>query len=198
MKNAIRIVILTVALGCLVVGYYYYLSHRNITTEDSTATTETTELEKVLEKDFANEYPETPRSVIKWYNRIISLYYDEDTTDEQVEQLCDQAMMLMDADLLQINPRETYIASVKADIEDYKNHERQIVNIEISSTGDVEYKTIDDADYAYVQAYYFMKEGSNFQKTYQKYALRKDDSGKWKILAIQLTDADGDAINTLN
>ena len=32
------------------------------------------------------------------------------------------------------------------------------------------------------------------ENTYQKYALRKDDSGKWKILAIELTDSDGDAV----
>ncbi|MCR4673981.1 MAG: hypothetical protein K5675_03140 [Lachnospiraceae bacterium] len=198
MKNTIRIVILVIAMGCLILGYYYYLSHRNTTTEDNEATTETTELQKVLEKDFSTEYPETPRSVVKWYNRIISLYYEETTKDEQVDSLCDQAMMLMDADLLQYNPRDTYIASVKADIQDYKNREKKIVTIEVCSTSDVEYKDRDDGDYAYVLVYYFIKEGSNFQKTYQKFALRKDDGGKWKIIAMQLTDADGNALPTAN
>lgn len=194
MKNTVRIVILVIAMGCLILGYYYYLSHRNTTTEQSTATTESTEMEKVLEKDFTKEYPETPRSVIKWYNRIIALYYNEDTKDEEVDALCDQAMLLMDADLLQVNPRDTYIASVKEDILDYANHNRIIMTMEVCSTADVEYKTADGRDYAYVQVYYFIKEGSDFQKTYQKYALRKDDSGHWKILAMQLTDANGDPV----
>lgn len=198
MKNTFRIIILVIALGCLILGYYYYLSHRNTTTEKNDATTQTSELEKVLEKDFANEYPETPRSVIKWYNRIIALYYDEKTEDDQVNSLCDQAMLLMDADLLQANPRDTYITNVKADISDYATHNRKIVTMEVCSTADVEYKTAGDRDYAYVQVYYFIKEESDFQKTYQKYVLRKDDSGKWKILGMELTDANGDPINTVN
>ena len=198
MKNTFRIIVLVIALGCLILGYYYYLSHRNTTTEKNGATTQTTEMEKVLDKDFTTEYPETPRSVIKWYNRIIALYYDEKTEDDQVNSLCDQAMLLMDADLLQANPRDTYITSVKEDISDYAKHNRKIVTMEVCSTSDVEYQTAGGKDYAYVQVYYFLKEESDFQKAYQKFVLRKDDSGKWKILGMQPTDENGDLINTTN
>ena len=194
MRNTVRIVILSVALGCLVLGYYFYLSRRGTTTENSTATATQTEMQKVLEKDFVGSYPETPRSVIKWYNRIQMLYYDENTTNDELEALCDQAMLMMDSDLLQVNPKEVYVSSVKQDVADYQSHGRKIVSIEVADTANVEYETAGGKDYAYVQVYYFVKEGSNFQNTYQKYCLRKDDTGKWKILAIQLTDADGDTI----
>ena len=193
MKNVIRITILAIALGCLIIGYYYYLSHRNLKTPTQEVTEES-ELDKVLNKDFATEYPETPRSVVKWYNRIISLYYDENTPEAQVDALCDQAMMLFDADLLQVNPREIYLSSVKADIVDYQLHGRRIVSTDVSSTADVEYKDANDEKYAYVVAYYFIKEGSNYSRTYQKFALRKDESGKWKILAFELTDKDGEPV----
>ena len=194
MKNTIRIVILSIALGFLVLGYYFYLSKSGSTTENSVATEKQTEMQKVLEKDFINSYPETPRSVIKWYNRIQMLYYDENTTDDQLKALCDQAMLMMDADLLQMNPKDMYVASVRDDVADYKNHNRKIVSIDVADTANVEYVKKDGKDYAFVQVYYFVKEGSNFQNTYQKYALRKDDSGKWKILAIELTDGDGDSV----
>ncbi len=194
MKNTIRIVILSIALGFLILGYYFYLSRSGSRTENSVATEKQTEMQKVLDKDFVNSYPETPRSVIKWYNRIQMLYYDEDTSEKQLEGLCDQAMLMMDADLLQMNPKEVYVTQVKDDVEDYKNHNRKIVSIDVADTANVEYETAGGKDYAYVQAYYFIKEGSNFQNTYQKYCLRKDDSGKWKILAVQLTDADGDSV----
>ena len=194
MKNTIRIVILSIALGFLILGYYFYLSRSGSRTENSVATEKQTEMQKVLDKDFVNSYPETPRSVIKWYNRIQMLYYDEDTSEKQLEGLCDQAMLMMDADLLQMNPKEVYVTQVKDDVEDYKNHNRKIVSIDVADTANVEYETAGGKDYAYVQVYYFIKEGSNFQNTYQKYCLRKDDSGKWKILAVQLTDADGDSV----
>ncbi|MCR4798075.1 MAG: hypothetical protein K5853_06455 [Lachnospiraceae bacterium] len=195
MKNVVRMTILAIALGSLIIGYYYYLSHRDMGPKEAPAE-EVSELDKVLQKDFANEYPETPRSVVKWYNRIISLYYDENTEDAQIEALCDQAMMLFDADLLQVNPREMYVAGVKADVMDYKTHNRRIVSTDVSSSGEVEYKEAGGRKYAYVLSYYFIKEGSDFSRTYQKFALRKDESGKWKILAFELTDSGGDPVGS--
>ena len=196
MRNAIRMVILTLCMASLVVGYYFYLSRRDSTMTEEVSVEAESELSKVLAKDFSADYPQTPRSVIKWYNRIIMLYYDDETTDSDVERLCDQAMMLFDMDLLQANPREFYISNVKADIADYELHDRQIRQSSVQSSGDVEYKTIKDRDYAYVISYYFTKEGKDYTRTYQKYALRKDDTGKWKILAMELTDEDGNPVFT--
>lgn len=194
MKNTVRIVILSIALGCLILGYYFYLSRRGTVTDDTVAVKKQTEMQKVLDKDFVNSYPETPRSVIKWYNRIQMLYYDENTTDEEIAELCDQAMLMMDADLLQMNPKEVYITKVKDEVRDYKDHSRKIVSIEVADTANVEYVTADKKDYAYVQVHYFVKEGSNFQHTYQKYCLRKDENGKWKILSMAQTDENGDLL----
>ena len=193
MKNVVRVAVLAICVAVLIVGYYFYLSRQGSQREEESLAAES-EISKVLAKDFSKEYPETPRSVIKWHNRIMMLYYDNDTTDDDVERLCDQAMMLFDADLLQANPREFYVANVKADITEYKDRGREIRQSSVQSSGDVEYKTIKDRDYAYVIAYYFTKEGSTYTRTYQKYALRKDDMGKWKILAFELTDEDGNAI----
>ncbi len=194
MKNVIRVVILAVCMAALIVGYYFYLSRQGSTIKEETTLEPESELSKVLAKDLSTDYPQTPRSVIKWYNRIIMLYYDNDTSDSDVERLCDQAMMLFDADLLQANPREFYLANVKADITEYHARGREIRQSSVQSSGDVEYKTIKDQKYAYVIAYYFTKEGSNYTRTYQKFALRKDDTGKWKILAIELTDEDGNPV----
>ena len=194
MKNVVRTAILIICVAVIIVGYYFYLSRRGGTMREETAEGVESELSKVLAKDFSKEYPETPRSVVKWYNRIIMLYYDEETSDQDVERLCDQAMMLFDADLLQANPKEFYLANVRADITDYHSRGREIRQTSVQNSGDVEYKTIKDRDYAYVIAYYFTKEGSNYTRTYQKFALRKDDAGKWKILAMELTDEDGNAM----
>ncbi len=193
MKNVVRVAVLAICVAVLIVGYYFYLSRQGTERKEESMAVES-EISKVLAKDFSAEYPETPRSVVKWYNRIMMLYYDKDTTDDDVEKLCDQAMMLFDADLLQANPREFYVANVKADITEYRDRGREIRQSSVQSSGDVEYKTIKDRDYAYVISYYFTKEGSTYTRTYQKYALRKDDMGKWKILAFELTDEDGNAI----
>ncbi|MBR1630114.1 MAG: hypothetical protein IJ679_12760, partial [Lachnospiraceae bacterium] len=114
MKKFIRIGILSVVCASLIVGYYFYLSHGRSRKDEGPK--EMSELEKVLTVDFAAKYPQTPREVMKWYDRIVMLYYGGEASTGQIELLCDQAMMLFDADLIQANPRDMYISSVKAEI----------------------------------------------------------------------------------
>ena len=50
---------------------------------------------------------------------------------------------------------------------------------------DVEFQTIDGAECACVTASYFVRDDEGYSKTAQEYILRKDQEGKWKILAFQ-------------
>ncbi len=192
MRNVLRIAIIAIACASLIVGYYFYLTRRAVKTAQDEGATEISEMDKVLSRDLVTNYPATPREVMKFYNRIMTLYYAPDTTDAQVELLCDQAMMLFDADLLQQNPRETYVMNVKTDIATFRTRNKKVVNTDVCNTSDVVYKTLGKDEMAYVICYYFISEGSEYQRTYQRYALRKDKEGKWKILAFELTDAEGD------
>ena len=173
----------------LIVGYYFYLSHGRKPKED--VPREPSEMEKVLAIDFESKYPQTPREVIKWYNRIISLYYNPDTTDDQIDLLCDQAMMLFDSDLLQANPREQYLQSVRSDIADFRVRKKKMLKTDVCDSSDVEYKKLNGNQMAYVLVNYMVSEGNDYQDTYQKYALRKGGDGRWKILAFELSNEDG-------
>ena len=189
MKKAIRIGLSVIICAGLVVGYYYYLSHRNDnnTTEDAT---KVTEVDKILQKDFDEQYPTSPREVVKWYNRIITAYYGEEYTDEQLEGMDDQARKLLDDELLQYNPKDTYLENLKKDIDNYKTLNKKIVQSSVSDSNDITYATVKGASCAYVNAYYFSKEGSNYSRTYQEFVLRKDSKGKWKILTFRLTEGE--------
>ncbi|MDD6192889.1 MAG: hypothetical protein PUB24_07410 [Lachnospiraceae bacterium] len=189
MKKAIRIGLSVIICAGLVVGYYYYLSHRNDnnTTEDAT---KVTEVDKILQKDFDEQYPTSPREVVKWYNRIITAYYGEEYTDEQLEGMADQARKLLDDELLQYNPKDTYLENLKKDIDNYKTLNKKIVQSSVSDSNDITYATVKGASCAYVNAYYFSKEGSNYSRTYQEFVLRKDSKGKWKILTFRLTEGE--------
>lgn len=189
MKKAFRIGISIVICVGLVCGYYYYLSHKNAkSVEDSQD--KTTEVEKIIERDFDKNYPKTPREVVKWYNRIITAFYGEEYTDEELEEMADQARSLMDDELLAYNPRDTYLKSLKADIEDYKTREKIIVQFSVSDSNDITYATVDGDYCAYVDAYYFSREASDYSRTYEEFVLRRDDEGHWKILSFRLTEGD--------
>ena len=147
-------------------------------------------MDKILQKDFDEQYPTSPREVVKWYNRIITAYYGEEYTDEQLEGMADQARKLLDDELLQYNPKDTYLENLKKDIDNYKTLNKKIVQSSVSDSNDITYATVKGASCAYVNAYYFSKEGSNYSRTYQEFVLRKDSKGKWKILTFRLTEGE--------
>ncbi len=189
MKKVLRIGIAVICMVSLVVGYYAYLSSRNASTE-AEQNVELSEVQAIVSKNFYTDYPATPRAVVKWYNRIITAYYAEEYNQGELEQMADQARMLMDDELLQYNPRDTYLASLNLEITDYKNRSRTIVSSTVSDSKEVQYKTVNGYDCAFVSAHYFIREGSSYDRTYEDYCLRKDSKGHWKILTWRLSTKD--------
>ena len=56
----------------------------------------------------------------------------------------------MDAELQEINPPEVYLESVKAEISSYEEDEKAISDISVESSKEVEYKTRNGRECAYV------------------------------------------------
>ncbi|MCI9427723.1 MAG: hypothetical protein HFI81_08210 [Eubacterium sp.] len=181
MKRIRTIIIGVICIG-LVVGYYYYLNHKSPSEDGS----DVTEVQKIVLKDLEGQsYPATPREVIKLYNRILCCYYNEEYTEEEFRKLADQAIKLMDEELADNNPPEQYYQQVEAEVEAYRSAKRTINNASVCDTNDVEFQTIDGAECACVTASYFVRDDEGYSKTAQEYILRKDQEGKWKILAFQ-------------
>ena len=134
-------------------------------------------------ENLTDDYPKTPRAVIKLYNQIITSYYSGNYTDDEFDKLIDQARMLFDQELADNNSKDDYKKSVETSIADYKNRSFKIRQTNVCDSDDVKYLT-DDSNgdkLAYVRASYFTEENKKFDKTYQMYVLRKDDNGDWKI-----------------
>ncbi len=182
MKN-VKYVIIAIACVCLICVGFYFFSKDNQTVEK-----DLTEVEKIILKNLEEDYPKTPREVVKFYNRIVSCYYGEEVTDEQLEKLVDQMLLLLDKDLLLVNPRDEYYNSVVSDIEQYKEENRRVVSTDVCDSNQVKY--VDDVKdgasqvdkLAYVNASYFVNNDGTFAYSYQQFVLRQDDDGKWKIL----------------
>ena len=189
MKKVLRIGIAVICMVCLVVGYYTYLSRRNASAK-ADEQVELSEVQAIVSKNFKTDYPATPRAVVKWYNRIITAYYAEEFDQGQLEKMADQARSLMDEELLSYNPRDTYIASLNLEIQDYHNRSRTIVSSTVSDSKEVQYKTVNGYECAFVSSYYFIREGSSYTRTYEDFCLRKDKNGDWKILTWRLSTED--------
>lgn len=188
MKRVVSISIAVIIMAALVVGYYFFLSKNGPTQKKPEA--KVTEYSKIVTKDLDKDYPKTPRKVVMTYNQIISEYYRTSHKDAEIEKMADQARKLFDADLLKQNPTSSYYANVKADIQDYAKRKAKILQTKVVGSGNVEYSTYQGYEVAFVESYYFCKEGSDIVRTYQKFCLRKDKTGKWKILTWELVDGD--------
>ena len=175
-----RIVILAIVIVAAICTAFYIVN--NNSKKESAKEAELTEIQKITTRNMEKDYPATPREVIKFYNRIIKCYYGRQYSDDELEQLADQALSMFDDDLLKKNEKESYIESVKSDAAQYEEDNKSISQTDVCDSNDVKYMTDNGDDIAYVTASYFIKNGSSYTKTYQKYVLRKDGDGDWKIL----------------
>lgn len=175
-----RIVILAIVIVAAICTAFYIVN--NNSKKESAKEAGLTEIQKITTRNMEKDYPATPREVIKFYNRIVKCYYGRQYSDDELEQLADQALSMFDDDLLKKNKKESYIESVKSDAAQYEEDNKSISQTDVCDSNDVKYMTDNGDDIAYVTASYFIKNGSSYTKTYQEYVLRKDGDGDWKIL----------------
>ncbi len=185
------IVLMILILG--VVGYYCYLVNRSNRSADEKAPTA---VENVLLRDLDNNYPPTPKEVIRFYNDIIKCFYNEKCSQEELEALALKARGLYDQELLDHNEWDTYLFNLEAEIQDFRNNNRKISNISLASSMDVEEFTQDGYKFARIRCGYNILQGRESSSSLQVYLLRKDEDGHWKIygwdLAENLRDQEDD------
>lgn len=186
MKNK-RVIIIAAVCIVLIVGGFLIFTNR---TQKNPEDVELTAVQQIITKDLAGNYPKTPREVLKTYNEIISCFYNEECTDEEIEKLADRVLLLLDEELLANNPKDEYLKKVKAEIADYKAKGKTIVSYNLSSSNDVEFRTVDERECAYVDCSYFIKDKKGYSKSYMTYVARKDDKNEWKILVFYQSEGD--------
>lgn len=180
MKKA-RIVIAALVCVILVCGGFYFVKNRaNSSPEEG----DLTQIQKLITRNLEQQYPATPREVIVLYNKIIMMYYEGEYSEEEFQALAAQTLMLFDKELADINPLQSYMASLRAEINDYKIRNRSIKKANVCDSRDVLFLTDpnNQDEIAYVTASYFVKEDTSYEKIHQRYVLRKDSEGCWKIL----------------
>ncbi len=187
-KIGVVIIALAVIIG--ICGAFYIVNEKS--KKESQKEASLTEIEKITTKDLDTNYPQTPREVVKFYNKIVDCYYKDQYTDDELDALVDQALKLFDDELAQNNPKDTYKASVIADVSNYEDQGKTISQINVCDSNDVKYITADGDNIAYVTASYFIKQDSSYSKTFQEYVLRKDAEGRWKILTFYKVESASD------
>ncbi|MBR5127228.1 MAG: hypothetical protein IKU69_02255 [Roseburia sp.] len=187
MKKTHIILIVVVCVSLLVGGFAFWMNHNGDTSSENV---ELTKVQQLITKDLKKNYPSTPREVVKTYNEIITCFYNEEYTEKELEALVDQTILLMDEELAANNPKDDYLKRVKAEILEFATAERRIMRYNLPSSNEIELRTVDGRECAYVEISYLLKEKTSIDKTFQTYVVRKDENGNWKILVFYKTEGD--------
>ena len=178
-------IIIIVILVALVGGYYFYLSNYKSNEEETIVTA----VQEVLLKNLEDNYPPTPKEVLKYYSDISKCLYNEDYTQQQLEQMADKLLALMDEELAENNPRDQYIRDLKNEVKEFEQNGYTIVNYTTSKSTDVEEYTDNGRKYAKLYCTYSVKAGAEYKSSKQVFILRRETAtGHWKILGFELVN----------
>ena len=174
--------IIAIVLILLVIGYYYYLSHREV---DKTEDVIISEAQELLLRDLDRSYPPTPKEVVKYFFDITTCLYNESLSETDVEALAMKIQELYDADLVIHNPKEEYFTDLKSEITDFQTSNSRILNYSTSSGVDVEYFEEEEGSFARLYGTYYLQVQKSLKSLEEVFILRKDDDGHWKIYGWQ-------------
>lgn len=171
-------IIFMVIIAGIVVMFYFYLSNR--TTPFTTSKKEMSEVEKMINLDFDNNYPGTPREVAKVYGGMVKVLHS-DIKDDQVKALALKMRGFFDDELLNNNPEDEYLQNLYSEVASDKKNGKKITNVLIVNKSKEKEKTIKGRECAIVYVAYTISKKSKYSETW-KYLLRKNDKKQWKIL----------------
>lgn len=177
-KSTTKIIIIVICLLVVVVGYYAYLSSK---ARGSREDVNMTLAQSTLSRDLENDYPSTPKEVIKYYNNILKCFYNEECTDEEIDALGHKARELYDAELLEKNELEIYLIRLREDIEDFHENNRRITSMAVAASTNVYFFSQDGFDFARIRCGYDIMEAGTNRSSALVYLLRKDEEKRWKI-----------------
>ena len=186
-KSTVKTIVVMIFISVVLVGGYYFISTKESTEEADSVVS--TEIEKILEKDLSKEYPVTVREVIKLYSRISKCLYNEDLTEEEIKQLVNQLRMLLDDELLEKNPLDEHLLNLKVEISSYKEEERTIRDYLIDQSSAIRYYKQDGDDFATIDVVYNLNEKSGRSESKERFVLREDQDGNWKICGWKLEES---------
>ncbi|HCH98701.1 MAG TPA: hypothetical protein DFI63_11925 [Lachnospiraceae bacterium] len=180
-RRAIKGILIGLVLIALVVGYYFYLSNRK--PKEAAEDTETTvsAVQKLLLKNIDDDYPPTPREVLKLYSDITVCFYSEDYTDEELTQLALQIEKLYDEELIANNTPDQYQKNLRWDIKTMKDKNLRVTSYSVASATDVDYFDAGGRNWARLSCTYTIRSGKEAGLAREIFLLRKDDMGHWKI-----------------
>jgi len=181
--------LILIVLVCAVIGYYYYIANKGADNPSEEEYVEVTEVQNILLRNLETDYPPTPKEVVKYFAEITKCFYGEKYTNEELEQLAVKIQQIYDDELVAAKEQDVYLQDLKDDIAQFKKEKYVITGFYTSSSTDVEEFSEGGSDWARLYCtFYITKDKKRNIKSQEKFLLRKDAEGHWKIYGWDLVE----------
>ena len=187
--RGLKSVILVFFLAVLAVGLYWRLSNKSVGKSEEEVPVKVTEVQRVLSRNLKTTYPPTPKEVIKYFSEITQCFYNETfESDEELEKLADQMLLLYDTELVNYKTHDDYMLDLKSDIAFYNANGYTISSFAPSASTDVETFEEDGFEWPRLWCMYPIKSGKYYKQINEVFILRKDEDSHWKIYGWEEVD----------
>lgn len=182
--NSIKGILIIAIMALGVLAYFYVINNRIKRVEEDVD--KITPVQELLIRDLSTNYPATPKEVVKLYSEITRCFYGEEYSEEELNKLAQMSRQLFDEELIANQDDESYMRSLRGEIAAYRQAKRIISSYSIASSADVEYYNFRGNEWAQLIAMYSVRTGGKVEPSKERYLLRKDDAGHWKIFGFKL------------
>lgn len=179
-KSTVWVTIILILIIVGLVGTYAFLVSL---AKDEAAAAAMTPVQKALSRDLSKDYPSTVKEVIKYYTEIEKCLFNENCTEEELEQLGMQARGLYDEELLSKSDNTTgsYLDRLKADIKTFQGKGRRYAVISVAGSTSVDTFSEDGYEFARIHCGYTVTEKGQSWTEGRVFLLRRDEQRRWKI-----------------
>ena len=131
-KNNTKTIIAFLVLALFVLGAFVLLSNRTEQIAEAQPL-KVTAVQEVLLRNLDNNYPASPKEVVKLYSEITRCYYAEEYTEEELVKLAEMSLKLFDRELAANQTMEQYLHSLGSEIQAYHDAKKVISSFSVSS-----------------------------------------------------------------
>lgn len=185
MSTSIIIIVVSVAV---IVGIYFLISNY-LLKDDGPTDVQVSAVQNILLRNMENDYPPTPKEVLKYYSDITQCFYAGGYTDDELVQLADRALQLYDDELKANQDYDVYLDNLKSEIADYKEKHWTISSYSTSPSTDVVEFEKDGYEWAQLYVFYNMRQSTTPVRVTELFLMRKDKNGRWKIFGWEQVQA---------
>ncbi len=180
-NNMMLVIVMFVIVIGVAIGFWSIMQNSRANKNKEQASTNE-EVCSILDKDFENNYPGTPREVVKLYSRITTCIYNQ-AGEEDRRKLVEKMRQLFDEELLAENPLEEQLEDLEGELKEFRTNKNIISSYTVDNNSSVVKEKINEKQCASLRVSYLIQDGKSgsYTKSVERFILREDENKNWKI-----------------